>query len=190
VLKLLSINETNLKIITSNVPVHIENYILPSIEPYSGFVTKQEIKILREMFLPLINNVNNVNKIYISRRKTKKRKLRNELKLEEVLKTFGFVIVYLEELPFLQQVEIINNADFIVAPHGAGLANLAFAKNNCKVIEIFPYQIYNDCFARLSLNANLHYNYIRCEYDEISSGIIPINEVIKKIEEFSLRFIS
>ena len=35
----------------------------------------------------------------------------------------------------MDQVHIFNNADYIVGLHGAGFANLAFCKNNTKIIE-------------------------------------------------------
>jgi len=183
ILNILLKNNIKEIIIHSDKPIKIENYILPAIEPFSGFVTKKDIKILRETFLPLIDGGNRKFKIYISRRGTNRRRLSNEEELENELQKLGFKIVRLEAYSFIQQVDIINNAEIIIAPHGAGLANLVFAEKTTKVIEIFPHWLYNDCFARLAVNNNLQYNFIRCEYDKNSSGVIPIKRLIKLINE-------
>lgn len=178
VIKILLKKDSEDKIIKSDKPLKIENYIMPSIEPYSGFVTQKDIQILRETFLPLIEKKNRKNKIYISRRGTSRRRLSNEEEFENELGKLGFQIISFEKYSFIQQVEIMYTAEIIIAPHGAGLANLVFAEKGTKVIEIFPHWLYNDCFARLSINNNLNYKYIRCERDQDSAGIIPIPQVI------------
>ena len=170
-------NNVEERIIKSNKPLCIENYIMPAIEPYSGFVVKEYIQILRETFLPLIVNDHKKTKIYISRRKSKKRKMPNEEILENELRGLGFEILYFENIPLLEQVKIVHSAGIIVAPHGAGLANIVFAEKDTKVIEIFPNWLYNDCFARLAINNNLIYNSVRCELGGNDSGKIPINEL-------------
>jgi hypothetical protein len=40
------------------------------------------------------------------------------------------------------QIETIQNADVIIAPHGAGLTNLIFAHECTAVVELFPYNYY------------------------------------------------
>jgi len=165
-------------IIRSDKPVKVGNYIMTSIEPYSGFVTKSDLQILKETFLPLIEKGSEKTKIYISRRGNNKRRLSNEKELEDELQKLGFQIVRLEEYNFLEQVEIIHSAFIIIAPHGAGLANLVFAEKGTNAIEIFPHWLFNDCFARLSLNNSLNYSYLRSEYDKESAGLIPIQQVI------------
>ena len=179
VLEILFKDEIYENIIRSNAPLKIENYILPSMEPYSGFITKFEIGLLRKTFLPMIKVPKGENKIYISRSRTKKRMLSNEIKLEKELENLCFEIIHMGTITFLQQVETIHNADIIIAPHGAGLANLSFAKERSKVLEIFPHHLYNDCFARLAMNIGLKYTHMRCGYDKNSAGIIPINEVLE-----------
>jgi capsular polysaccharide biosynthesis protein len=76
-------------------------------------------------------------RIFISRRKAGTRTVVNEKDVIEFLSKFNFKPVCLEELEAWQQVHMIANADFIVAPHGAGLANLIYA-DNAVILEFFP----------------------------------------------------
>ena len=58
----------------------------------------------------------------------------NEIK--SFLKSKGFKIFKLSNLDFKEQINIFNNAEIIIGPHGAGFANLVFCKKNTKVIEL------------------------------------------------------
>ena len=76
-------------------------------------------------------------KIYISRRKAPKRKPLNEEEFfNDTLKPFGFEWYELEDYSFRDQASIVNSSKIIVAPHGAGLSNLAFANTSAKALEI------------------------------------------------------
>ena len=46
-----------------------------------------------------------------------------------VLTPLGFVSYTLEEMTFVDQVKLFSQAQIIVSPHGAGLANVIFSKN-------------------------------------------------------------
>jgi capsular polysaccharide biosynthesis protein len=49
----------------------------------------------------------------------------------------------MEEYTLAMQARLIREADTIVATHGAGLANLVFARPETQVIEIVPAGRYN-----------------------------------------------
>jgi hypothetical protein len=85
------------------------------------------------------------NKVYISRQHPSggsyenfknDRKAANFDELKQFLKANGFGVYYLEEMPVWEQVLRMAEADVIVGPHGAGLANIVFAAN-ATVVEIF-----------------------------------------------------
>src|SRR5690606_35129701 len=52
------------------------------------------------------------------------------------LEPLGFVRTRLESLPVEEQISLFHDAEFVVAPHGAGLANLLYALR-AKVLELF-----------------------------------------------------
>ncbi len=90
---------------------------------------------LRKRLLPYCENSQPQefpSKIYL-RRKVGGRKITNSDEIEEVLTDNGYVIVEPEKLTFLQQLALFSSVDEIVAPSGAALANLIFARPNTRV---------------------------------------------------------
>jgi hypothetical protein len=80
---------------------------------------------------------------FISRRKTGTRTLANEVDLERLLLDHGFETHSMEDYALAEQARLIRASTIIVATHGAGLANLAFARPGTHVIEIVPAGRYN-----------------------------------------------
>lgn len=76
-------------------------------------------------------------RIYISRRDSGTRRVVNEAELEALLARFDFQPYYLEHMPWRDQVELFAGAEAVVATHGAGLLNLAFAPRGTRALEIF-----------------------------------------------------
>ena len=97
---------------------------------------------------------------YIDRRGTAARPLLNETELVEALAPLGIVPVALEHLAPREQIALFRNARLIVAPHGAGLANLVFARPGCRVIELQMNAYCNWCFRRLAALKGLAYDCI------------------------------
>jgi hypothetical protein len=86
-------------------------------------------------------------RIYISRRDAAFRRVANEDEVIQALERIGFETYTLSDMRFAEQVTLFTGAEVVIAPHGAGLANLIFADTPI-VIELFsPYVI--------PLNANL-----------------------------------
>jgi capsular polysaccharide biosynthesis protein len=77
-------------------------------------------------------------RLYISRRDATKRPMGNEPALEEALAARGFGIRLFSGRGFLEQVRLVRGARVIVAPHGAALGLLMFARPGTMVFEIVP----------------------------------------------------
>ena len=97
-------------------------------------------------------------RVYISRTLAANRRLVNESDLISALTALGFASVNLEVLDIETQIRIVRAADVIVAPHGAGLANIVFARPQAVVIEILMDSYVNWCFRHLSAMLNLKYD--------------------------------
>lgn len=85
------------------------------------------------------------NRLYISRADAISRRIVNEIELVEYLEDHGFRAVRPERLTFEDQVDLFHGADIIVAPHGAGLANMAWCYMGAKIVEIVAPQYTNPC---------------------------------------------
>ncbi|MBC8010793.1 MAG: glycosyltransferase family 61 protein, partial [Burkholderiales bacterium] len=69
----------------------------------------------------------------------------------------GFATVCLEELGWAEQIAVFRRARVVVAPHGAGLANLAFCAPGTRVVELVGRAYFNPVFWRLAALRGLDY---------------------------------
>ncbi|MBC8050757.1 MAG: glycosyltransferase family 61 protein [Chitinophagales bacterium] len=77
-------------------------------------------------------------RLYISRNDAKLRRVANEAELGPMLKAHGFESIILKGMPIADQVRLFIEAEGVVAPHGAGLAHIAWMRPGAKVTEFFP----------------------------------------------------
>jgi capsular polysaccharide biosynthesis protein len=64
-------------------------------------------------------------------------------------------------LTVAEQVRAFAEAEWVISPHGAGLANLAFASPGASVIEMFPPDYVQTCYWKLaSAVPGLGYRYL------------------------------
>ncbi len=99
-------------------------------------------------------------RFYIDRRGSAARVLENETALAAAVQASGIIPVRLENLPFADQVRLFRNAELVVAPHGAGLTNLGFARPGCRVLELHMDAYVNWCFRNLAALRGLDYDCI------------------------------
>lgn len=96
-------------------------------------------------------------KIYITRKGTKKRILLNEQAIEDSFIRAGFTIVRLEDMQIFEQMAAFRDAKIVIAPHGAGLANIIFSEPGTKIVELIASCYPNPCFADVANSAQLDY---------------------------------
>ena len=71
-------------------------------------------------------------------RKGPTRKIHNIDEVQAFLQRYDFETVFLEGMSAVDQILLFQSAEFIIGPHGAGLANLLFCEPGTKVIELAP----------------------------------------------------
>jgi hypothetical protein len=77
-------------------------------------------------------------RFYMSRRDAAGRRVLNEAALTQALAARGFETVSLGGLGVREQAALFDSAAWIVAPHGAALANIVFARPGATLLELFP----------------------------------------------------
>jgi capsular polysaccharide biosynthesis protein len=88
-------------------------------------------------------------RLYISRSQASTRRVLNEEEIVALLKREGFEVATPENLDFAGQVQLFSAASIIVAPHGAGLANLLFSPRGTVVVELMSPSYVNPCYYSL-----------------------------------------
>ncbi len=131
-----------------------EELMVPSV----GRIAPDSLRMLEEFTsrLPRVGSLLG-EKLYICRSRARRRKIANEAELWAGLAGRGFERVFLEDLTWSQQMAAFRAARVIVAPHGAGLANLVFAKPGAQVVELFNRAYVNGCYWQLAALRQLDY---------------------------------
>ena len=80
------------------------------------------------------------------------------------LKEENFQEMQLEDFSLKEQADLIFNADHVIAPHGAGLANMIFASRATKIMELNNGFNVN-CFKKLSRFCEGSYQVALCAND-------------------------
>jgi hypothetical protein len=78
------------------------------------------------------------NRRLLVARKRAARAIHNLPEVQAFLARYDFETVYLEGMSVADQIVLFQRAEFVIAPHGAGLANLIFCEPGTKVIELMP----------------------------------------------------
>ena len=109
------------------------------------------VEHLRQNYLSSSNTCTGfTSRIYISRRRVKRRHLQNEQELLPILDRYGYGIVELEDWSLEKQIQLFGGVTHMVAPHGAGLANTLWMPVGTRVLEIRPsYESGDFCFSEI-----------------------------------------
>jgi capsular polysaccharide biosynthesis protein len=151
-LKAIGVPDASIIEVEDETNCHFRRVYVPSLTAIGNVdrICPEALIIPREIALQHRIEADGPPLIYISRRDAATRRLVNETELEEALIERGFVSVAAGELSFIEQVRFFAKARLVVALHGAGLTNLAYAAPGVSLIEIMPSFWKNPCFEKVT----------------------------------------
>jgi len=157
--------------ITRRIPTDSKTF--QSTSTLASYWTPWIIEHIRNKFLPLAQQKIDKNKfskkVFISRKDSTHRVMLNEDEVFNLFEQHGFKSYILSQMSFLEQVMLFANAEFIIAAHGSGLANLIFANPGTQIIEIFQARPdATECY--LAQMCNLKYRAIGTSEQLYSTG--------------------
>jgi capsular polysaccharide biosynthesis protein len=132
-----------------------EQAVLPSLPSFPGVVPPETIQYVRSIIPE--TTLNKAGKLYIGRGKSKRRRIPEEGRIIDWLKTQGFEIIDCGEMSVKDQAAAFAHAELIVAPHGGALTNLIFCRPGTKVVELLSSNYPNPCYRNLCGVAKLPY---------------------------------
>lgn len=196
-LKLLGYEESDL-IIWQDFRRTVKQLIVPSFRrSYDGIHGEISVKACQWLREKMLSNLDQIksdrvfsSRIFISRSKALGRRITNEKEVIEALKPNGFSVYILEEMSYLEQVQLFAQAQVIIAPHGAGLTNLIFA-NNPIILELFGAYVGRE-FANLARGMGFKYGCLGCSSPrgemrqkdgDMIVNVAELIELLKKMEE-------
>ncbi len=122
----------SLRLVSGRSRYRVERFVLPSYLTTRwdfAYMPVEHLTYTRDCLHQAagVSSSSSGERLYISRAQARVRRVLNEAAVMEVLSAFGFRSCRLEGLSLAEQVRLFSAADVVVAPHGAGLANLLFA---------------------------------------------------------------
>ncbi|MBP0001583.1 MAG: glycosyltransferase family 61 protein [Cyanobacteria bacterium SID2] len=139
-----------------------QHLIVPAIPGKLTFASQFTVDFLRNTYRNRFRQagVNSSKRLYITRQNAQYRRVLNEDAVLQVLQPLGFTSIAPETLSFPEQVSLFSQAEAIIAPHGAGLTNIAFCEPDTKIIELFPADYVLPYYWILASEAELNYFYL------------------------------
>ncbi len=164
-------------------PVRVDRLVLTARNPFSGFVSREDVEVLRRR-LASVEAASGPAAMYVSRRKQARRP-GNEAEVEDALEQLGFQVVLAEELSFREQIGLFGGARMVVGPHGAGLANLVWSRRLSWLGEIFATRHFNDCYARLASLVGADYSAFRSRASRSRWGHVAVDDLASAVSRSS-----
>lgn len=121
-------------------------------------------------------------------RRTGKRRVSNAAAVEATLARHGFTTHELPQLSPSAQMTLFHEADFVIAPHGADLANLVFCEPGTKVIEFSPDQQFRPYFSQISDKLGFCHGVLPCPtsnggFDgDLTVDVVRLDALIAQME--------
>jgi hypothetical protein len=121
-------------------PRDVNSYAMPA----AGFQAARRMALTQLPIMPAGPR----RRIHI--RRTGTRRLTNAAAVEAALARHGFTTYEMLALPPRAQMALFHEADFVISPHGADLANMLFCEPGTKVIEYSPDVQFRPFFSQIS----------------------------------------
>lgn len=129
-----------LKRIPTGVHMQVKNLLLPEVRPFTACFNGEELQSVHDYMVSRIPqeflDKTYPERIYVTRKKAKYRKVVNEDEVIQLVSQYGFSIVDFDDMSFWKQVAQMRAAKCIIAIHGAGMANVVFSNPQTKILEL------------------------------------------------------
>lgn len=129
-----------LKRIPTGVHMQVKNLLLSEVRPFTACFNGEELQSVHDYMVSHIPqeylDKTYPERIYVTRKKAKYRKVVNEEEVIQLVSQYGFSVVDFDDMPFWEQVAQMRAAKCIIAIHGAGMANIVFCESKTKIIEL------------------------------------------------------
>jgi capsular polysaccharide biosynthesis protein len=136
--------------------VRCERLVAPSAAAFPQEPTPELVADLRALFASSdLPPASGERVLYIQR--AGRRRVMNEAALVEALDRQGVRAVDLAQLKLEHQISLLSGARIVIAPHGAGIANIVHSEPGGMLIELLPGRLRDPCFYLLAGACGLGY---------------------------------
>jgi capsular polysaccharide biosynthesis protein len=169
-----SLKELNINVhwLNDNTAYRVKSLILPPFFRPRGTCFPNSISDLRGKMLTMnFLERDSPKAIYISRKYASKRKIKNEDEVLLLMKKLNIAILYMEQLTWREQMQLLYNSKILISLHGAGLTNMLMMNDKSKILELrMETGINQICYFELSKVLGFEYYYLKTQpTDEIGN---------------------
>lgn len=123
--------------------------------------------------------------VYISRAKSRCRKILNETELNHILDAYSFENVTCEDLSLAEQLHAFWNASNVLAPHGAGLTNTMFTRSGTVVGEVhYEETVFTNHYWFLAQQFHLSHSHLKARKVDLPNGEYDLEADLAVIENW------
>lgn len=141
--------------------IQVDELVFPSFVGRPGYPPPWAARWLRDCLVH--DPPPPTRRLWVSRAGATRGRVTNEDEVMKVLSAYGFELVHTERLTWAEQLQAYSAAEMIIAPHGAGLANVVLS-SSATVIELqSPRWWGQGCYYALADAAGLDYWFVSCE---------------------------
>jgi len=149
----------NREVILVDGPVRIKSIIMVTKQQDSGWMHPKDLGILKTFADNIkINMQNQVEKIYATRRNLK-RSPKNENKIESLFSKFGFRVIHLEELNFIEEISLIKGVNLLAGVSGSWHFNSIWMKINSRILDIVNENYWGELPHRVCSMCQIKYSF-------------------------------
>lgn len=146
--------------------VKVNRMIIPQSAKSGRYIRSSQVQWVKQQLMSNItldSDLNYSSHIYLSREDSSK-KTRRVLNRQELLRKLPHVFesYKLEQMSLEEQIKLFSGADVVVAPHGAGLANIMWG-DSIEILELWGEKRVNDCYWQLASSLGHQYHHHKCK---------------------------
>lgn len=151
-----------------------------------NYAYAEEMKIMGAFLDQKIKDVSVPDFVYIERSQTPRRKILNQGELIAQLKSNRIQNIRFSFDNFLTQIAVFRKSKLIISAHGAALTNLAFAKPEQALIEIFSEDLRPKCYINMASQHDVnYYALIGSKQSGNENFSIPIERVLSLVQSLT-----
>ncbi len=163
--------------------VEADRLIVPCLPNPQEVAPRGTVEWLRSR-LPALDTADKPKRIYVTRGAARNtRRVVQEDALMPLLEDRGFVRIEPGGMSVREQIDHFAAAEVIVAPHGAALTNLVFARPGVRVLELFPAGFVKACFWAITESIpDARYAYLVSDDGAEHRPGVPMNKIQADID--------
>lgn len=169
------------EIVFINNPIIVDDLFMVGRNQDSGWMHPADLREIRQfpMIADSLSHSPPNQKIYASRMKSK-RSPQNELDVQKLHQEFGYEILCLEDLEFIEEISLLSKASHLSGPHGSSFSNMVYMEEGTKVLDIVNANYWTELNHRLASISKIQYHYDI--YRGALDGPVDLRSLISKLE--------